>query len=176
MNTTTEFKQTHQSCNEGRSIGADVTPIWAKFAGKHQEFDSAYIPENMYGDEGYFGILRSPDETLCGWLTPDVLPEGKFLLVVSKESLYDAAKAGFRGFELHAKKKGDGESAPVVRLANRFEFHARCLISFVGSASALGSIPVLFADANQDCFLIRYEFGTEAFIALHELAAQMVSV
>ena len=174
MNTTTESKHARQSRNEGRSIGSDIAPIWAKFAGKRQEFDPAYIPENLYGDEGYFGFLRSPDETLCGWLTPDVLPEGKFLLVVSKESLYDAAKAGFRGFELQAKKNSNGEYAPVVRLANRFEFHARCLISFLGSASALGSIPVLFADVNQDCFLIRYEFGTEAFIALHELAAQTV--
>ena len=130
----------------------------------------------MYGDEGYFGILCSPDETLCGWLTPDVLPEGKFLLVVSKEPLYDAAKADFRGFELRVKEKINGESTPVIRLANQFEFHTRCLIPFIGSASALGSIPVLFADVNQDCFLIRYKFGTDAFIALHDLAAQMVSV
>ncbi|RCJ07219.1 hypothetical protein DDK22_17570 [Cupriavidus necator] len=97
------------------------------------------------------------------------------MLVASKEPLYDAVRDGFRGFELCINEKSNGKSSPVIRIANRFEFHARHLIPFIGSASVLGGIPVLFADVNKDCFLVRYRFGTDAFIALHELTTQMVS-
>ncbi|QQX86707.1 hypothetical protein JJQ59_28525 [Cupriavidus necator] len=175
MNTTTESKQARQSRNEGQSLGRDVAPFWAKWGGRHREFNPAGIPEESYYGRDYAGFLLAPEDTSSDWLSPDVLPERKFMLVASKEPLYDAVRDGFRGFELCINEKSNGKSSPVIRIANRFEFHARHLIPFIGSASVLGGIPVLFADVNKDCFLVRYRFGTDAFIALHELTTQMVS-
>lgn len=164
--------ETNHPHNVNDTLGSHVLPFWAGRGRRRAEFNPANIPPELYRDDGYFGLLLSADEQPWTWLTPEDIPERKFILVVSKNSIEDAAMEGFRGFEIRFKEEGDNKTSPVVRIANRFNFHARCLVPFIGSAFALGGIPVVFADVNQNCFMARYAFDDNAYLALHELASE----
>ena len=101
------------------------------------------FPDELFGDRDYCAFLRSADDMPFPWLAPEILPERKFILIHSKSSLEDCAVNDFRGFELNIKRNSNNEPSPHVRFANKFGFHARHIVPFIGSAAALGGIPVL---------------------------------
>lgn len=155
-----------------KCVGNHVPPYWVRCAGQLPEFAPSEFPDELFGDRDYCAFLRSADDMPFPWLAPEILPERKFILIHSKSSLEDCARNDFRGFELNIKRNSNNEPSPHVRFANKFGFHARHIVPFIGSAAALGGIPVLFADATQHCFMVRYAFDKSAFIMLHRLATQ----